>query len=139
MLCGVHLASFALYWLHFLHWPHSLAGGDPLPETAQWNWHQKQPVLVTCGGVSGLHWKAVVTLHPFSVATSPSSSSVHFLSPEPSSSSQCHILALCRFRLELCSFSCLENSYRQCPTPDDLRVPPTVLGDLEDTREILNG
>lgn len=39
MLCGVDLASFALPWLYFLHWPCSLAGGDALPETVQWNGH----------------------------------------------------------------------------------------------------
>lgn len=39
MLCGVDLVFFALHWLYCLHCPSSLAGGDPLPETVQWNWH----------------------------------------------------------------------------------------------------
>lgn len=41
VLCRVDLPSFALHRLYLLHWPGSLAGGDPLPETAQWTWHQK--------------------------------------------------------------------------------------------------
>lgn len=102
-----------------LHWPTSLAEGDALPETAQWDQHQRQPELhyelVMCDGLLGDR----VILHPLPVATSPCSSHSQCSScpssPEPSSSSQYHILALCRFSLGAVFLQLSRNLLQEVP------------------------